>query len=250
MSISCAGLDLPSIKLLAYNGGTHPIAITEGRLMSHITLVRHGQANTGARDEHSYDKLSDLGHQQARWLGAYMRDSHHHHTRVFCGSLTRHAETAASMGHAPTEVIRDPRLNEMEYFTLAQGMERQHGLPIPTEREGFITHLPKVFAAWQADEIDDAPESWRDFESRTQAALDDIAEGDGPALVVTSGGVISIVMRLSMGLDTTATARMALAIMNTSMHEFHRIGGSHAPVLFNSVPHLAAPERHYARTHL
>ena len=29
--------------------------------MSYITLVRHGQANTAARDEHSYDRLSPLG---------------------------------------------------------------------------------------------------------------------------------------------------------------------------------------------
>ena len=55
--------------------------------MSHITLVRHGQANTTARDEENYDKLSDLGHQQARWLGAHLRDTHAHHPRVYCGTL-------------------------------------------------------------------------------------------------------------------------------------------------------------------
>jgi len=41
--------------------------------MSHITLIRHGQANTGARDEQSYDRLSALGHQQAAWLGEVTR---------------------------------------------------------------------------------------------------------------------------------------------------------------------------------
>ena len=36
--------------------------------MSTITLIRHGQANTAAQDEVSYDRLSDLGTQQAAWL--------------------------------------------------------------------------------------------------------------------------------------------------------------------------------------
>ena len=47
--------------------------------MSHITLIRHGQANSAAKDEPSYDRLSDLGHQQAAWLGHYLRDTASHH---------------------------------------------------------------------------------------------------------------------------------------------------------------------------
>lgn len=218
--------------------------------MSEITLVRHGQANTAARDEASYDKLSPLGHQQAQWLGDHLRDCKDHYARVYCGTLTRHEETARAMGFDAGEIISDPRLNEMEYFTLAQAMEAQHGLAIPKEREGFVAHLPKVFAAWEGDRIDTPPESWRDFETRTKAALAEISAGEGPALVVTSGGLISMVMRQCLGLDTAATARIALAIMNTSLHRLHNIGGTYAPVLFNGVPHLEAPDRQYARTHL
>ena len=36
--------------------------------MSLVYLVRHAQASFGARD---YDRLSELGRQQARWLGDY-----------------------------------------------------------------------------------------------------------------------------------------------------------------------------------
>ncbi len=216
--------------------------------MTHITLIRHGQANTEARDEVSYDRLSALGHQQAAWLGRHLDSSGAHHPRVYCGTLTRHIETATGMGCH--EVIRDPRLNEMEYFTMAQAMEAQHGLAIPQEREGFIAHLPKVFKAWSAGEIDNPPESWESFESRTRAVLAEIAAGDGPALVVTSGGFISMAMRQAMGLDTDGMARMALAIMNTSMHRLFPIGGHLSPVLFNSVPHLDTADRQYAQTHL
>ncbi|MGR3761526.1 histidine phosphatase family protein [Roseobacteraceae bacterium NS-SX3] len=216
--------------------------------MTHITLVRHGQANTAARDEASYDRLSDLGHKQAAWLGEHLRASGAHHPRIYCGTLTRHTETAASMGWAGA--ARDPRLNEMEYFTLAKAMEEQHGLAIPEEREGFVAHLPEVLTAWQQGKIENPPESWKDFEARTQSALDEISQGDSPALVITSGGLIAMAMRQAMGLDTLGMARMALAVMNTSLHRLHPIGGHLSPVLFNAVPHLEAPDRHFAQTHL
>ncbi len=216
--------------------------------MSHITLIRHGQANTGAKDETSYDKLSPLGHQQSAWLGEHLRQSASHHSRVYCGSLNRHKETAQSMGF-DGELVQDPRLNELEYFTMAQLMEEQHGVPFPSEREGFIAHLPRVFAAWQSGEIEDAPESFAQFESRVMDALLEISSGRGPALVVTSGGLIAISMRQFLDLNIAATARMALAIMNTSMHRLFPIGDQLSPVLFNAVPHLDAPDRHYAQTH-
>ena len=57
-------------------------------------------------------------------------------------------------------------------------------------------------------------------------------------------------MRATLGLDMAATARMALAIMNTSMHRIHPIGETMTPVLFNAIPHLETPERLHAQTHL
>jgi broad specificity phosphatase PhoE len=216
--------------------------------MSHITLVRHGQANTSARDEANYDKLSDLGHQQARWLGAHRRDPRSHFTRAYCGPLTRHAETAASMGL--TDPIRDARLNEIEYFTLAQLFEEQHGVTIPTDREGFVEHLPRTFAAWANGDLRNTPETFEEFETRVRDALHDIGTQGGPAIVVTSGGLISMVVRQAMGLDIPSMARVALAIMNTSLHRLHPIGAQLSPVLFNAVPHLEAPDRHFAQTHL
>lgn len=216
--------------------------------MSYITLVRHGQANTAARDEKDYDKLSDLGHQQARWLGGHLRDTRAFYTRVYCGTLTRHLETTASMGL--TDPVRDARLNEVEYFTLAHLYHAQHGVPVPTDREGFVDHLPKTFLAWANGDISGAPETFEQFETRVADALRDINTEDGPAIVVTSGGLISMVVRQAMGLDIPSMARVALAIMNTSVHRLHPIGAQLTPVLFNAVPHLETPDRQYAQTHL
>ena len=76
--------------------------------MSHITLIRHGQANSTAKDELSYDQLSPLGHEQAAWLGDHLRQSETYHTRLYTGTLTRHIETAEGM-NTGLEPIRDDR---------------------------------------------------------------------------------------------------------------------------------------------
>lgn len=217
--------------------------------MSQITLVRHGQANTGARDEASYDKLSDLGHQQARWLGDHLRDTGYHYPRIYSGTLTRHVETAQSMGFT-ANMVQDPRLNEMQYFSLAKALEEQFGEPVPTEREDFAENVVKVFSAWSDGRISQPYETWATFQSRTQAALKDIASGEGPALVVTSGGVIGMIMQYCLDLDAKATARIVLATMNSSLHRLHIMGNVISPDLFNAVPHLEAKDRRFAQTHL
>jgi broad specificity phosphatase PhoE len=217
--------------------------------MSHITLIRHGQANSTATDEASYDKLSPLGHQQSAWLGAYLRQRQHQHSRLYTGTLTRHVETAAAMDIGMT-TVQDARLNELEYLTLAKAMEQEHGVPFPTDQAAFIQHLPQLFAAWQNDEIKGAPESFSDFDRRISEVLTEIAEGDGPALVVTSGGLISCVMRQVLRLDISAMAQLALAIYNTSQHRLFPIGGQLSPTMFNAIPHLEDPSRHHAQTHV
>ena len=217
--------------------------------MSHITLIRHGQANSQARDEASYDRLSDLGHDQARWLGGWLRDSETHHTRLFTGTLRRHRETALGM-QTGLEPVEDPRFNELEYFTLATLMEEQHGLPFPVEQGAFATHLPQVFTHWRDGKLEGTPESWQSFHDRIEDGLREIASGKGPALVVTSGGLISMVMAQALGLGIPAMARLALAVLHTSMHRLFPIGGHLSPTLFNAVPHLDTPDRRAAQTHI
>ena len=217
--------------------------------MSYITLVRHGQANGAAKDEAGYDRLSDLGRRQSQWLGAHLRDSNAFHARAYSGTLRRHVETASAMDLGP-DVVRDPRLNELEYFTLSQAFEAEHGVPAPTDPSQFADHFPKVLAAWADGRIAGAPEPFPAFEARIRDALADIGSGEGPAIVVTSGGLIAMAMRLHLGLDVASMARVGLAIMNTSVHRFRAVGGTVSPVLFNAIPHLETPDRHHAQTHV
>ncbi len=123
---------------------------SKGDPMGEIILVRHGQANSGATDEESYDRLSDLGHQQARWLGDYLRDREAPFDKVISGSLRRHRETATGIGYDAPQI--DPRLNEMDYFNLGQALEDVHGVPFPGPEE-FAAHVPQVMEAWHRAEI-------------------------------------------------------------------------------------------------
>lgn len=219
--------------------------------MAQITLVRHGQANSASTDEHGYDKLSPLGHEQAAWLGAHMRDTHQVFDSVYCGTLRRHIETAAGMnaeGFAP--IVQDARLNELAYFDLSNAYEQMSGAPTPTTRDEFVEHMPRLLTAWKEDRLSNVPESFASFEDRVQSALEEIASRSDRALVVTSGGLIGMVTRQVLGLDIDGYARMCLSIMNTSTHRVVRIGSSLALTQFNNVAHLEETGRHHAQTHI
>lgn len=217
--------------------------------MSLITLIRHGQANSTATDEESYDRLSDLGHRQATWLGDHLRATGLKQSRLYTGTLRRHVETAQGMDMG-LEPIRDPRLNELEYFTLAQLLVEQHGIPFPTEQGEFISHLPQVFTYWRDGKIDGAPETYEAFQTRIRDAITEIAASETPALVVTSGGLIGNVIGQRLSLDIDATARLTVSIFHTSLHQLFDIGGTLSPTQFNATPHLDHADRQTARTNI
>ncbi len=213
--------------------------------MGEIILVRHGQANSGASDEASYDKLSDLGHQQARWLGDYFRDREDPFDKVISGSLRRHKETAAGIGYA--EPFIDPRLNEMDYFSLGQALEDVHGVPFPGPDE-FAAHVPQVMEAWHRAEIMGV-ETFASFEARVTGVLQEAASPGVRVLCVTSGGVIGMIIRHLLRLDPTRMAHILLPIMNSSVHRVHVIPQGPILASFNSVPHLDSADRMHAVTH-
>jgi broad specificity phosphatase PhoE len=219
--------------------------------MSHIVLVRHGQANTGARDEHGYDRLSELGHRQAGWLGQHFRDKGDVFAHVWTGTLRRHIETANGIAaETPAPAAQDPRLNELEYFTLSQLLADQHGIGLPDTREGFVQHLPCLFQHWQDGKLEGAPERFDQFEARVSDALAEISAAKGRSLVVTSGGLIGMAMRLTLGLDMTAFCNICLSIQNTSVSSWLPLGEHLALTQFNALPHLDTPDRLFAQTHI
>ena len=211
--------------------------------MGEIILVRHGQANSAAKTEADYDRLSELGRQQAEWLGNWA-DAHLDKVdHVLSGTLTRHRQTVAAMGLTADE---DPRLNEIDYFHLSASANRTLRCAFP-QPDDFADHMPRVFEAWERAEIE-GTETFETFETRVGELLAEAAVPGRRLLCITSGGPIGMVLRHLLGLDLTRLAQVMLPIYNTSLHRIHVL--PKGPILagFNAVPHLDAPERAHART--
>ncbi len=211
--------------------------------MGEITLVRHGQANSTATTEEDYDRLSEMGHQQAAWLGAWMRDHERPFDHVLSGTLRRHRETVTGMGY---EADEDPRLNELDYYRLTAAFTEAKGVAAPGPEE-FADHMPKVFAAWHGAEIQGA-ESYVSFETRVGEMLREAAVPGRRILCVTSGGVIGMMLRHLLDLDLIRMSNVMLPIYNTSLHRIHVAPQRTILSGYNATPHLDPPDRAMART--
>ncbi|KNG94503.1 histidine phosphatase family protein [Pseudaestuariivita atlantica] len=214
--------------------------------MSELILVRHGQANSGATTEEDYDRLSPLGHDQAAWLGAWMDEAHMTFDHQVHGTLRRHVETHAGMNTGTAQV--DPRLNEMQYFPMADAMKLHSGMEVPTDPESFADHVPPTMRAWRDGHLRGVPDSWDGFHGRIAAALDDHTRIDQRVLCVTSGGVIASTLMRVLDLDIPAMTAMLLQTRNASFHVLRRFRGHWHLHQFNATPHLAGPDRAHALT--
>lgn len=222
--------------------------------MVELTLIRHGQAQTGAKDEASYDSLSDLGHQQAGWLGAVLRERQPF-DQIISGAMTRQIETAQSMQLTGVPHSTDARLNELDYFGLAESLRVSHGVEIPRDIQSFALHVPQILNVWRDGNMDAGLETYDEFCSRIMGALHNAAGQNGAAgqdgriVLVTSTGVIATLAAIALGLDMVKKTKLFLRVMNTSVHKFELVGNDLHLNQFGAIPHLETPDRAYARTY-
>ncbi|MGL4279760.1 MAG: histidine phosphatase family protein [Albidovulum sp.] len=217
--------------------------------MTEVILIRHGQANSGATTEADYDRLSDLGHRQAAWLGEHLRDTGGF-DRVISGTLRRQRETAAGLNLDARPHDADPRLNEIDYFLLSKVLNDRHGVPFPSSAESFAAHIPQVLDMWRRGDSDDLHEGYDTFRARILAVVREAAATGPGAVLVTSTGVIATLTAIALGLTPEVKARMFLRVGNTSVHKFDYSDGTLHLTQFGATPHLDRPERHGARTYL
>jgi broad specificity phosphatase PhoE len=219
--------------------------------MVEITLVRHGQANAQATDEAGYDRLSDLGHRQAQWLGDHLKETGRQYDHILSGTLNRQRDTASAIAaclDSPME--QDARLNELDYYGLATSLRDDHSVPMPADRDQFLHHMPQLMTAWEAGRLHSRLETFSAFEGRVQAMIERAEELGGRVLLVTSGGVIGMAMRILLRLEVASYANVLLQINNTSLHRYVKGGNALLLDTFNATPHLESVDRAFARTHI
>lgn len=219
--------------------------------MAELYLVRHAQASFGTEN---YDRLSELGRQQSRWLGEWFRDRGVGFDAVVSGGMTRHRETAELITQAmdgacpPAEI--DSNWDEFDFEAIIAAWVGKSGAALPGEgasRSTFSRLLRDALLAWSAEQLDDAvPEPWAQFEQRVGDALQTVARHSSQprrVLVVSSGGAIAMALRQVLEAPPAAMVQMNLQVRNTSISQlFCNARGMHFAG-FNHLPHLDGPGR-------
>jgi broad specificity phosphatase PhoE len=218
---------------------------------SELFLVRHAQASFGSGN---YDRLSELGHRQARWLGEHFRSRNLAFDRVICGRMVRHRETAEEIFHGMgldfSGPDLDPSWNEFDFEAIVGAYLDLHPdqQPAPDAPAwGFSRLLRSALQAWTEDRLPGPlPERWPQFEKRVRQGLTAMTAqaGDGRRLLlVSSGGAIATALSHVLQAPPSAMVHMNLQLRNSSVSHLHfNARGTHLSG-FNHVPHLDLPER-------
>ncbi len=198
--------------------------------MGAIYLIRHGQASFSADD---YDNLSPLGCEQGRVLGAALKARKLQASHFVCGGMRRHAQTAAEcLAGMEREAVWevDQGWNEYDHNEVLAGLDpryrtqsgiARHLLEYADPRRAFQALFERAMERWvDAAYHAEYRESWPQFCARVEGALERTAQRLGKsenALVFTSGGAISVVLRKLLGLGDTRTVMLSASLANASV---------------------------------
>ena len=227
--------------------------------MSAVYLIRHGQA--GNRDD--YDRLSDLGHEQTRLLGAYLVEQQIPFTQLISGALRRQQETAANVvqelrrvGSCP-ELTTDPQWNEFDLDDVYRQIAPQIGAVDETFKQGYEELLRQmtspedaihrkhssldiaVVLAWIANRFPYSGESFQAFAARIHGALEALKTCDGPVAVFTSATPTGLAVAAALELPIDRSMKLAGVAYNAGFSTLRVQPHGFTLFSFNNVPHLS-----------
>jgi broad specificity phosphatase PhoE len=218
--------------------------------MPEITIVRHGQAKQNATSEEDYDRLSELGRTQAKWVGEHFRNLQLSYDVIVTGTLTRQIDTQILMNVDPkTPIVRDEKFNEIRLYDLADLIKKQFGIDFPEDELSFKRHLNLTFEKWENGEILDPPETFENYKIRVSQGLNEIKDLGEKILLVTSGGIIAMAIKHTLDLNTEALGNCLLASYNTGITKLLHYDQNFVISQMNALPHMETPERWTKRTY-
>lgn len=199
--------------------------------MSSLTVVRHGQARPFQTNS---DCLSEVGEQQARALHEYWTRNAVAFDEVYCGSLTRHCQTAALAIDQPPRISAE--WNEYD----AEGILR--GYPPPSSfphNRAFQKTFEGAMDRWLEGSAPHA-EPFPVFRDRVLSGLRRLQEGPSNRRVVlfTSGGPIGILVQTALGAPDRSFLEVNWRVRNCSVTEFVFSKDRFALDSFNALSHL------------
>lgn len=224
--------------------------------MSLIYLIRHGQASFG---HDNYDKLSPVGHRQAKLLAAHLLGTQFRPDAVYSGNMDRQTATAEEVISLYRKHGRDiPDLQIMEAFneydttsivtvmfpdmakadpSLNEDLGRMY-----TSKASFKRVFEGAMLRWVTGEYDTPDiETWKGLKARVSGALADIMKrhGSGKTIAVfTSGGAIASSLAHVLGIPGDFAMRLNWQIVNTSVSRYMYNEERITLAGFNSIAHL------------
>lgn len=206
-------------------------------MKTQLILLRHGETEwnaLGRLQGHRDSALSPEGLRQADALAARLASVAF--SALYCSDLGRALETARRIstrtGHA---VVPDARLRE-------RGLGILEGL---TRDEARQRH-PEVFAEYSAGAPDYVVPGGESTSQRLRHAVECLRElGDRHrgerVVVVTHGGVLSLLFRHSLGIPPQAPR--GFSVLNAGWNQFDYHDGALRLVTWGDVTHLTATSR-------
>jgi broad specificity phosphatase PhoE len=179
-----------------------------------VLLVRHGQASFGADD---YDRLSDLGREQAASTGRWLRERGLRRPVAVHGSLRRQRDTALlaldAAGHRVSPRV-DPRWDEYDHIDLVRRYTAGHEAEGPQSSRAFQVLLDAALTAW----VEHGDEGgWPAFTTGVADALDELVGALEPgqdAVVFTSAGVIAAACARLLGTGAAGVVALNRVAIN------------------------------------
>ena len=225
--------------------------------MGSIYLIRHGQASFGAEN---YDVLSPLGFQQSAALGDYLDQMGIRFDRCVSGELNRQQDTARATlqqmsfrveSQLPPLVI-DAAFNEfradevirahMDDLLAVEPGAMQVFANAANHRAEFQRLFKYVIQRWvSGDHEKQGLESWQSFVNGVRAGLSRLLEQANKKdniAVFTSGGTITALLQLIIGVSPIKAFELNWQIVNTSLSRLKYRDQDVALASFNSHAHL------------
>lgn len=232
--------------------------------MSLLYLVRHGQADRLGKN---YDRLTELGHNQAFLLGQYFINQRIEFDSVITGTLLRQKETGEGIMRAfaserfcipdPVEnsawdefdsklwlglaaKIRNANPKFSELYELYRKSWEEGSEKTRTYFQELIQIVLKdwVNGIWDPTE----PYTFSEFIEKVSLGLKSIPSDCKSILVVSSSTPIAITMGQTCQMDPKKYPIFMKSIVNTSLSIFKKNGEFWEPVSWNTTPHLSNPE--------
>ena len=233
--------------------------------MSTLWVVRHGQASFFEDD---YDRLSALGEEQARRLGALWAKRELKFDQVYCGPRVRHVETARLAGQqlsaagipwpeSHTSPDFDEYAAEAVLKTALPGLIERHesirklqeAVTASRDRAETLRNFQRLYEVvigqWVRGELPLADvEPWPEFRARVLRGLERIAaEAPRGANVVlfTSGGPVGVAVERALNTPERSTLQLAWMVQNGAYSEFLFSADRFTLSRYNVVDHLDDP---------